>query len=245
MLDSGQSTHVASLIRHASEAPEIVAVNEMKCDTKSRQMLLRLVEYRSARRVCEIFGIDEDTLDEVLNGTAPWPPGMVNGVREAMARYDDHDSRAETDQAAGPCDPSGDDGSLTPETSDRKEKDALWTPMPAPTAEIRKSVPVVPDRQAQLQAIIGHIYAQCERANEILALNDSARDDDLRRLREELQELTRWTPNARTETEQETGAFVYARAIADRVVRKIDDELETRGRRSGVWWQRFMDWLRN
>ena len=245
MLEGRHSTHDAPLIRYVWEIPQIATVSEMQYDTESRQMLRRLVKYRSPRRVCEILDVDEDALDALLNDDAPWPPGIIDGVREAMAGYDVQDSRVETQQAVGSCDASDSDVPLTHETTGRDATDVLAGPTPAPAAETRKPAPVVHDRQAQLRAITSHIYAQCERAIEILARNDVSDHDDLRRLRKEILALMQFTTNARTETESEAGAIAYANATAHRIVRKIDEEVRTGERTSGGWWQSLKEWLRN
>ena len=225
--------------------PKISTVSEMECDTASRQMLRRLVEYRSPRRVCEIFDIEEDTLDALLNDAAPWPPGMIDGVREAMGRFDDQDPHVGTCQAAEPCDSSGSDVGLTGETAGGDATGVSADPMASPTAEIRKPAPVVHDRQAQLGAIISHIYVQCERAREILARHDASDHDDLRRLKNELLELMQWTTDARTENDSEAWALVFASAAASRVVRRIDEEVGTVKKTSGGWLQLVKEWLRN
>ena len=208
-------------------------------------MLRRLVEYRSPRRVCEIFDIEEDTLDALLNDGAPWPPGMIDGVREAMGRFDDQDPHVGTCQAAEPCDCSGSDVGLTRDTAGGDATDVSTGPESRPAEEIRKPAPVVHDRQEQLAAITSHIYAQCERAREILARHDASDHDDLRRLRNELLELMQWTMDARTENDSEAGALVYASAAASRAVRQIDKEVGTGKKTSGGWLQRIKEWLRN
>lgn len=239
MLDAGRSAGVARLIRHTLEFWETMEMNAPRSGSEPQRMLMRLLEFRSPSRVCELCGIDEDTLDGLLDDAIPWPPGVFDTVREALARYADYDMPSITDQAAEPCDATLGDGSL--------ESDAAVSEgVPAtPSAEVRRPAPIVDDRQSGLQRFTALIDQRCGEANEILDRDDASGHQDLWKLRTQLAGLSQMTLDASTVSESEDAALVWARLAADRVIWKIDAELPVWERRSGGWWQGIKNWMRN
>jgi len=220
-------------------------MNAPKSGSEPQRMLKQLLEFRSPSRVCELCGIDEDTLDGLLDDAIPWPPGVFDEVRKALARYVDHDMPSITDQAAEPWDATLGDGSLESDAANREDAAVSEGVPTTPSAAVRRPAPSVDDRQSGPQKLTALIYQLCGEATEILDRDDASRHQDLWTLRTKLDRLSRMTLEASTVSESEDQGLVWARLAADRVIRKIDAKLPGWERQSGGWWQRIKNWMRN
>ena len=221
-------------------------MNDPVSQIEAQRILLRLIEYRSLERLCQILDSDPDTIMGLADADVPWSDDMIENVLKAWEPYKDPDDSNPNDGTFAPVgDADGDGNDSGTPTVDQDVDTAVGGARVVPSTALKTSVPAGNPTTSPTDALGQAIYAKVDRANEVLELDDASSYEELRALHADLHRLILRAMDVGQDTESDAAVLGYARLSADRTIRRIGDRLSWQNAKRMGWWQRFTHWLGN